>query len=622
MIEKLRVSTRFIQNTPPFRRFEQLSLKNKLLISFIFISIIPLLLVQTFSYYNSTISMRKKINELIHFNLVQTSKNLDTTLTSYEDLVIQILSDDTLVEEVKRLNSPSDVERLVAAIEIKRKFSIISLSKPGVKCISVLATSGEVAWYDRDNNSGFQNIWSQYPDVTKTEVYRSTLDNRHWVITGPDKDYYLGKEYHFVNIALKILDWKSGDNGFLGVVVLSVDEDSIYNSCNQTAAAAERQSERKPDSFNFIYDRQGRIISFPDKAYLGKKIFNPGKSQGIQAVNDILIQFVKKSGLFGNQRLMINRLQQKENGWTIVNVIAQNYLFHQMFWMQRLNIIFAVLAIIFSLIIITYVTRTLTRSTHQIISAMKIAREGQLSVQVNLETQDEIAVIGSHFNQMMIELQQLMKEVKAASAKEKEAEMKALVAQINPHFLYNMLDSINWMAIDKDEHEISQMIESLAHILRYSINDSNWVVTVEEEVEWLKQYIYLLQNHFEYSFESLIRFDEDILKLKIYKLLLQPLIENAIIHGFKGYESGGILTLTGMKAGQTLKIIIEDNGKGMNENTLALIGLDLQERSSVSGIGIKNVVNRLRMYYGESAQLNFASQVEVGTTVTLIVPIL
>ncbi|HBF38760.1 MAG TPA: hypothetical protein DDW50_15755, partial [Firmicutes bacterium] len=517
----------FLQNTQPFKRFEQLSLKNKLLVSFIFVSIIPLLVVQTFSYYNSTFSMRRKINELIHFNLVQTSKNLDTTLTSYEDLVIQILSDDALVEQVKKLNSPSDIERLVAAIEIKRKFSIISLSKPGVKCISVLASSGEVAWYDRDNNSGFQNIWSRYPDVTQTEVYRTTLDNRHWVITGPDEDYYSGKEYHFVNIALKILDWKSGDNGFLGVVVLSVDEDSIYNSCNQAA-----EDNRKPDSFNFIYDRMGRIISFPVKAYLGKQILNPGQSRGTQAVNGTLAGFVKKAGFFGNQRLIINRLQQKDNGWTIVNVIDQNYLFHQMFWMQRLNIIFAIFAIMFSLMIITYVTQTLTRSTHQIISAMNIAREGQLSVQVNLDTQDEIAVIGSHFNQMMIQLQQLMAEVKVASAREKEAEMKALVAQINPHFLYNMLDSINWMAIEKDEHEISQMIESLAAILRYSINDSNWVVMIQEEVEWLKQYIYLLQNHFEYSFETIIHFDEEILTLKIYKLLLQPLVENAIIHGF------------------------------------------------------------------------------------------
>ncbi len=601
---------------PILDKFNQLSLKNKLLISFLFVSIIPILFVQTLSYYNFSFSMKKKINELIHFNLVQTSKNLDTTLTSYKDLLIQILSDDALVEQVKKLNSASDMDRLLAAIEIRRRFSIISLSKPGVKCISVLATSGHVAWYDRDNNSGFQNIWSKYPDITKTEVYRSTLQSHQWVITGPDSDYYLGKNYQFVNIALRLLDWKSGDNQLLGIVVLSVDEDSIYTSCNQP-----NNGKEKIDSFNFIYNTQGQIVSFPMKKYLGRRMGRSEGTSGSMKSQDIL-KFIHEVHWFGNRQLILNQLQQEKNGWTIVNVSDQSYLFNEMYWMQRLNIIFAILAVMFSVLIIVYVTSTLTRSTHKIISAMNTARKGELSVQVNLDTKDEIAVIGSHFNQMIVQIQQLVAENMLATAREKEAEIRALVAQINPHFLYNILDSINWMAIEKDEHEISQMIESLANILRYSMNDSNWVVTLQEEVEWLKQYIYLLQNHFEYSFVSVIEFEEQILTLKIYKLLLQPLVENAIIHGFKGRESGGLLKVTGMRMGEFLKIVVEDNGNGMSEKTLESISKDIQERRSFSGIGIKNVSNRLRIYYGKDATLDFSSQVGVGTTLTLILPVL
>jgi two-component system sensor histidine kinase YesM len=606
----------FIRINSILTKFNQLSLKSKLLISFLFVSIIPILFVQTLSYHNFSLSMTKKINELIHFNLVQTSKNLDTTLTSYEDLLIQILSDEALIEQVIKLNSTSDVDRLLGAIEIKRRFSIISLSKPGVKCISVLAASGQVAWYDRDNNSGFQNIWSKYPDITKTEVYRRTLHSNQWVMTGPDSDYYSGKHYQFINIALRLSDWKSSDNQLLGIVVLSVDEDSIYHSCNQTGNDAERT-----DSFNFIYNRQGQIVSFPIKKYLGRKINRPETKSG-SMTNQAILKFINKVHLFGNRQLIINQLQREKNSWTIVNVIDQNYLFNQMYWMQRLNIIFAVLAVLFSVLIITYVTGTLTHSTHKIIAAMNLARKGELSVQVNLDTKDEIAVIGSHFNQMIAQIQQLMEEIKLATAREKEAEIKALVAQINPHFLYNILDSINWMAIEKDEHEISQMIESLANILRYSVNDSNWVVMLQEEAEWLKQYLYLLQNHFEYSFVSVITFETEILTLKIYKLLLQPLVENAIIHGFKGRESGGVLKVTGMRMGEFIKIVVEDNGKGMSRDTLELIAKDIQERRSFSGIGIKNVSNRLRIYYGKDATLNFSSQIGMGTTVTLILPIL
>lgn len=617
ILKHVRFPVKFLKKSLPFKKFEQLSLKNKLLVSFLFVSIIPILLAQTFSYYNSTISMKKKINDLIHFNLVQTAKNIDTTLASYKDLVIQIISDDNLVEQVKKLNSVSDVDRLLAAIEIKRKFSIISLSKPGVKCISVLAASGHVAWYDRINNSGFQNIWNKYSDITRTDVYRSALSSGRWIITAPDSDWYRGKEYHFINIALKLTDWNSFSNECLGVVVLSVDEEYLYNSCNQSS-----NDPNRTDSFNFIYDRQGRIISFPIKKYLGEQIFQPACMDPGKELSPVLAGFIKRAGLFGNRRLIINQLQQEENGWTIVNVIDQNYLFNQLYWMQRVNIIFALLAILFSVMIITYVTSTLSHSAQKIISAMNIARKGELSIQVNLDTKDELSMIGAQFNKMMVQLQQLMEEVKLATGRQKEAEIKTLVAQINPHFLYNMLDSINWMAIDKEEHEISRMIESLANILRYSINDSNWVVCLREEVEWLKQYICLQQNHFENSFESIIHFDDKILSCKIYKLLLQPLVENAIIHGFKGYSSGGVLTITGVMEGEYLKIIIKDNGKGIPAETLESITRDLQERSNLTGIGIKNVINRLRIYYGEAGKLGFASQAGTGTTVTILVPTL
>lgn len=618
MINKhLRTPFQFIQNSLPFKQFGQLSLKNKLLISFVFVSIIPILLVQTFTFYNSTVTMKKKIDDLIHFNLVETAKNLDTTLTSYEDIVIQILSDDNIVEQVKRLNSGSDIEKLLASIELRKKFSIISLSKPGVKCISVITTTGDVAWNDRDNNSGILNlsIWGKYPDLTKTEIFHDAL-NSGKVVYVPDSDQYLGREYHYINIALKLSDWKRY-NEFLGVVVLSVDEDTINNSCNLST-----DNPKGNENYNFIYDRRGRIISFPIEKYFGRQIMKPDTVNSKDEQSGFLLSFIKQTHLFRNRQLIINQHHQEKNGWTIVNVIDQNYLFSQMYWMQRLNVIFSVLGILFSVLIITYVTGAMTRSTHEIVAAMKTARQGELSVQVNLETKDELAMIGSHFNQMMVRIQQLMDEVKLATGREKEAEIRALVAQINPHFLYNMLDSINWMAIEKDEHEISQMIESLAKILRYSINDSNWVVALREEVEWLKQYIYLQQNHFDNSFESHIHFDDEILSYKIYKLLLQPLVENAIIHGFKGYESGGVLKITGTQDGEYIKIVVADNGRGIDSDTLESIDKDMQERYSFSGIGIKNVANRLRVYYGDNAALHFTSEIGQGTTVTLMIPIL
>ncbi|TCL59763.1 two-component system sensor histidine kinase YesM [Hydrogenispora ethanolica] len=603
-----------IRGSLPFKRFEQLSLRNKLLISFIFVSIIPILLAQTLSYYNSTVSMQKKINDLIHFNLVQTAKNLDTTLTSYEDLVIQIFSDENIIEQVKKLNSGSDVEQLLARVEIRRKFSIISLSKPGVRCISILAASGQVAWYDRVNNSGIQNIWSKYPDVTQTEVYRSALRSDSWVLTAPDSDRYRGKDYHYVNIALRLVDWNSYSDASLGVIVLSVDEAYLYNSCNRPFDDPNRDS-----SFNFVYDRRGRLIAFPLKQYLGRPLFRPGRISGA-ARDGLLARFIRRAGVFGERNLIINRFQDQKQGWTIVNAIDRDYLFKQMYWMQRLTILFGILTVLFSVLIITYVTSALTHSIKKIVAAMQSAREGELSVQVNLDTKDEIAMIGSHFNQMMARLQQLLEEVKVATGRQKEAEIRALAAQINPHFLYNMLDSINWMAIEKDEHAISRMIESLANILRYSTNDSSWEVSLREEIDWLQQYLFLQQNHFENSFESILRIEPAALDCRIYKLLLQPLVENAIVHGFKGYTAGGVMTICAGLSEGFLKITIQDNGRGIPAEILDAIDRELQEPCNFNGIGIRNVARRLRTYYGAAAGLSFESRPGAGTLVTLWIP--
>jgi two-component system sensor histidine kinase YesM len=616
-LEKIRLPVQFVKNSLPFKKFEQLSLKRKLLLSFLVVSIIPILLVQTFSYYNSTISMKTKINDLIHFNLVQTAKIIDNTLATYKDLVIQTFSNDSLIEQVKKMNSGTDMERLVAANKIRDELNTISLSKPGVKCISILTASGAVAWYDRETNSGIHNIWSKYTDLTKTEIYQKALKSESYVFSGVTSDLYFGQESHFINIALRFYDWKNIKHAVLGVIVLSFSEDYLYNSCNQQV-----ENTKQIEDFNFIYNHQGEIISFPVKKFLGKQIFPPNRPYLTNGGDRQLIKLTQEAKVLKKRRFTINRFQLAETGWTIVNVIDQNYLFDQMFWMQRLNVIFGVLAILFSILIITYVTSTLSRSANKIVSAMNIARKGELSIQVALDTKDELSMIGSHFNQMMTQIQQLMDDVKVATGRQKEAEIKALVAQINPHFLYNMLDSINWMAIDKEEHEISQMIGSLANILRYSINDSNWVVTLREELEWLKQYIYLQQNHFDQSFESVLDFEETMLDSKIYKLLLQPLIENSIIHGFRGYTTGGILKITGTIEGELLKISITDNGKGISPETLETITRDLQLYHSYSGIGIKNVMNRLRIYYGEIAKLSFTSEVGVGTTVTLLIPII
>ena len=246
-----------------------------------------------------------------------------------------------------------------------------------------------------------------------------------------------------------------------------------------------------------------------------------------------------------------------------------------------------------------------------------------MDIRVKVICRDEIGKIAESFNEMTVRVKNLIQEVKRATDRQKNAEIRALEAQINPHFLYNTLDSINWMAIEKEEYEISRMIRNLGIILRYSVDRSNSVVSIRMVEEWLERYISLHQMRFENVFTYQIRVEEEAKEKRIHKLLLQPFVENAILHGLKDKEGGGVLYVDiGLSEDKRmLHIIIEDNGKGMsgelqkqyNDPEKAVV-------DDEKGIGLHNVFSRLRMYYGEYASWNIKSIEGMGMVVTVKVP--
>ena len=180
------------------------------------------------------------------------------------------------------------------------------------------------------------------------------------------------------------------------------------------------------------------------------------------------------------------------------------------------------------------------------------------------EGNNEFARISRHFNRMMQRLRHSREQEKEAMIREKNAEIKSLEAQINPHFLYNTLDTINWMALDREEYTISKMLTSLASILRYSIHRSNTIVEIEEELEYLKKYIYLQQQRFDYSFLCTVEADENVRGCMIHKMLIQPFLENTLVHGFPGNSQMDEVNVRFQKDSQDrIRIEIRDNGKGM-----------------------------------------------------------
>jgi two-component system sensor histidine kinase YesM len=233
----------------------------------------------------------------------------------------------------------------------------------------------------------------------------------------------------------------------------------------------------------------------------------------------------------------------------------------------------------------------------------------------------EMAAITDQFNIMMDDINQLIGKVREASMRQRDAEITMLEAQINPHFLYNTLDTINWMAIDANQMEISKAIASLARIFRYSIDRSNRLVTVREEAEWLKQYLSLQQMRLKNAFQYELKVSDAALEKPIHKLLFQPFVENAIRHGFAGLMHEPRLSIAIGCAEDSLCVYIEDNGRGMEEEKLASIRTAISLKEDQPGhIGILNAVARLRMYYGDNVDISIESEPDQGTRIMIRIP--
>ena len=231
----------------------------------------------------------------------------------------------------------------------------------------------------------------------------------------------------------------------------------------------------------------------------------------------------------------------------------------------------------------------------------------------------EVETIAVQYNRMMNRLQDSVAKEQELSRQKQKAEITALEAQINPHFLYNILDTINWMAIGKKAFEISRAISALAAILRYGLDNSNGIVTIRDEYEWLKQYLLLQQTRLKDGFESRVSIQPEAMGVRVHKLLIQPFVENAIIHGFDGIERQAVLEIEIQLQGENgLRIVICDNGKGIPEETAARFNRgEFPDTEGRSHIGMKNAMERIRLYYGGDSEVRIVSRENEYTKVII-----
>ena len=581
-------------------------LGHKLLFAFVLVSIIPFLLMQIFTIKINRKQMTEKINEIMVNNLTQISERTNLNMEVYTNFLYQFYMDETVTENILLLTDDKESHKAVAYNQIVKSMKQYRNSDAGIRCLSVICPDGTAVVYDFETDSSLNTIWQGYSDLRETPPYQNAVDAPGMVLSDT-MDFQKEKNGgHFFHISKRLFDFNNLDQGSIATVVMSVDQSILSSICGNGTT--------EDNSINFIINQEKQIISYPDAAFTGKPM-NSRLS---------IEEFVQVSGYLRDRNIAINKYLDENTGWIFCNAYDRDYMLRDITRTQTLQIAGTLLLLLFALLLIIYTVRNMDTSVQSVISGMQQVKKGNLDVVVPVQSFDEIGTIADNFNEMTVRVKALIQELTVAKDNQKNAEIRALEAQINPHFLYNTLDSINWMAIENGEYEISKMIRNLGVILRYSVNKSNQIVTIRELSDWLEKYISLQQMRFNNAFSYQINIEEDTKEQKIYKLLLQPFVENAIIHGFKEMESGGLLQVDIMKSEneQELILIIEDNGKGMPQEAVKIF--NTREKAICDegkSIGLYNAFSRMNMYYGEAATWNVSSIEGMGTVITLRLPL-
>ena len=309
-------------------------------------------------------------------------------------------------------------------------------------------------------------------------------------------------------------------------------------------------------------------------------------------------------------------------GWKLVGVIKGTGISLNML-KTRLFIVFVILLIIFIVILInSYISFRVTNPIRELEKSVKALEEGNLDADIYMGGSYEVQHLGKSVQDMKFRIKGLMQDIVNEHDEKRKSEFDSLQAQINPHFLYNTLDIIVWQIENEKQSEAVHTVTALARFFRLSLGKGKNIVTVKDEIEHVKNYLMIQHMRFKNKFDYEFDIAEDVLELPSLKLMLQPLVENAIYHGMEFMDGDGMIMVKAWREEDELYLSVADNGLGMTEDKVEMIltGKSTSGNGRGSGIGVKNVNERIKLYFGEAYGLTIDSEPDEGTTVIIHLP--
>ncbi len=559
------------------KKISNLKLKYKLVLIYCLAGFLPVLVTFFVSFFQMRGILRENATANINSYLYQATASLDGEIKIYNNLANYISFNQTISQtlnyDYESIYNMYDqfvmvIDPLLSSLmyfhdEVDRV--TIYVDKDTVKHGSTLAPTSEIA----------DKYW-----------YKEALSDN-------DNHWYVDKENNSVFSVSKLV--LLDRYGIEGILYIDVEYDKVFEPFSQTIIS---------NYGLFVTDGEGNVLYEADD-------FDDKNAKYRLNYEDFLAELDKTGGKY---KIISEKSEAAD--WTIYLYKPDKLMISSVTPIVWIAVISSIVCAGAALASMAATSRFVTNRVIKLQRSMKEVENGNLDVSVPVDGQDEISDLIRGFDNMVLRLDMLINEVYDSRIKEKEYEMRALQAQINPHFLYNTLSLINWKAIEAGADDISRITLSLSTFYRTSLNKGKNVMSIKDELDNMRSYLDIQLMMHDGEFDTDIIIDDEILHYNTLNLILQPLIENAIDHGID-MNTGirGKITITGRQNGDEIELTVEDNGVGMTPEQAEKI---ITEESK--GYGVRNVNERIKLYYGEQYELRIKSEIGKGTKVTVHFP--
>ena len=590
-----------MMKTDWMKKLNGLKLNGKFTLVIVFLVILPISVMAGVLFYNME---KNVISENRNYMQYMMERSQDTLLENIDSVNMTtqfFLNDEPLLQMLRKTADKESIETEelvtfyhsdIAALE---RLVYNNTLLYGVRVYAVNDNVQEMMPILYGSSRMNKMDWAAEPDYTG------------WHYNYPDRLFDNREGQKIAGLVTYVEDYEAG---MIGVIETTVAIEDIFPSLYETIE----------DEWSCFISEDGNLYFGDNEQESSAEFVRAEMEKGFEK-DGIHMEYIKQNG----EHLIDSYSYIREMQGTLLSVKDITDNVHYVYRMRNTFVAVMLVLIIGLAFLIHWIVMQLLRHFYDILKSIRAIQKGDLSVRIENRGNDEMGELGEQINKMLDRIEQLMKENIDREILTKNAEIRALQNQINAHFIYNVLESIKMMAEIDEEYAISDAITSLGNLLRYSMKWVSNDVLVEEELAYIKNYLALINLRFDYEIYLSLNLPENILKQKIPKMSLQPIVENAIYHGIEELAEDTNIYIKGFAQGEDCIIEITDAGKGMSEEQIEklkkkIAGEIETDGGSGNGIGLKNVQDRIRMSFGEKYGLDIASKLGCYTKITVCVP--